>query len=347
MTAPRTIGVVDLFCGAGGLAYGLSQAGLSIRAGIDNDPQAGFAFTANCPGSSFHALDLKKVRASDIEALYSPGDLRLLAGGPPCQPFSKLTNGAKRHRAWNLLSTFGGLVEAIRPELVVLENVPELVTRGRDVFERFLRSLDANGYKYDWKVVHCPEYGIPQYRRRLVLLASSLGLVAIPEGATAAREWKTVRKTFKGLRPLKAGEQDSNDPIHASSRLSDLNLRRIRATPHNGGSRDSWPDDLVLDCHRRESGSKYVSVYGRMSWDEPAPTMTTLCTGIGNGRFGHPTQDRAISLREAALLQSFPPSYKFWPTDQEINRKAIGRLIGNAVPPALAEVLGEQIRRCL
>jgi len=144
---------------------------------------------------------------------------------------------------------------------------------------------------------------------------------------------------------LKIGESDPDDPLHGAPLLSPLNLRRLQATPHDGGTRKDWPDDLVLECHRKKSGERYFSIYGRMWWDRPAPTMTTLCTGIGNGRFGHPEQDRSITLREAALFQSFPREYAFWPRDQKLNRSAVSKLIGNAVPPKLAKALGEAVIR--
>jgi DNA (cytosine-5)-methyltransferase 1 len=225
-----------------------------------------------------------------------------------------------------------------------MENVPELAERGREVFDRFVDRLEKLDYHVDWRIVHCQEYGIPQSRRRLVLLASQLGEIHVPEGRYRyPSQWRTVRKTIGNLTPLDSGEEDISDPMHAASLLSSLNLKRIRATRHNGGTRHDWPDRLVLDCHRKKSGESYFSIYGRMWWDRPAPTMTTLCTGIGNGRFGHPTQDRSITLREAALFQSFPRSYEFWPSDERLNRKAVGRMIGNAVPPKLARALGKSI----
>ncbi len=143
--------------------------------------------------------------------------------------------------------------------------------------------------------------------------------------------------------PRFPGGVDPQDPLHVAAQLSPLNLTRIRATPADGGSKDDWPSSLTLECHRRESGARYRSIYGRMWWDKPAPTMTTLCNGIGNGRFGHPEQDRAITLREAALLQTFPRQYAFWPSDQKLNRKAVARMIGNAVPPELARALGVEL----
>ena len=338
------ISAVDLFCGAGGLAHGLIQAGIRVEAGIDIDPQAEYAFRRNNPGAEFLRWDVARKRYQSIKKLFRPGKVRLLAGCAPCQPFSKLTNGSGRHESWDLLDNFGRLVRRILPELVTMENVPELQGRGRDVFQRFLRTLERCEYRVDWKLVRCEEYGVPQSRTRLVLLASRLGRIAVPGGTRREpSSWKTVRHTIGELPPLASGETDPDDPLHAASMLSPTNLERIRATPPDGGTWKHWPKDLVLACHRRQSGKTYSSIYGRMWWDKPAPTMTTLCNGLGNGRFGHPEQDRAITLREAAMFQSFPRDYEFWPRDQKLNRKAVGRMIGNAVPPRLARVLGEAL----
>jgi len=346
LTADSPVSAVDLFCGAGGLTHGLLQAGIKVEAGIDIDAQAEHAFIVNNPGVAFLKWDLGRKNFPSIRKLFSEGKYRLLAGCAPCQPFSKLTRAIEKHQYWDLLDNFGRFVEGIRPELVTMENVPELADRGHEVFDRFVRRLKRIGYCVDWDIVKCEQYGVPQARRRLVLLASLLGEITVPEGNYRhPSQWKTVRQTIGDLPPLEAGETDPRDPLHAASQLSPLNLRRIRATSHDGGTRHDWPDELVLDCHRKKSGERYHSIYGRMWWDKPAPTMTTLCTGIGNGRFGHPEQDRSITLREAALFQSFPRSYEFWPTDQKINRKAIGRMIGNAVPPKLAKALGQAIMK--
>jgi DNA (cytosine-5)-methyltransferase 1 len=349
MNLPRSdqsslITAVDLFCGAGGLTHGLRKAGIRVVAGIDIDPDAEFAFRTNNPGSEYLCWDLERKKIQSIANLFEPGKLRLLAGCAPCQPFSKYTNGKEKHRAWNLLNHFGRLVDRIRPELVTMENVPELAGRGRDVFDSFLKKLERAGYQVDWSVVDARHYGVPQSRQRLVLLGSRLGEISIPEGTfNSPNRWRTVRQTIGKLKPLESGGEDPLDPLHVASRLSEMNLRRVRATRHDGGSRKDWPDELLLPCQKRESGKTYVSVYGRMWWDQPAPTITTLCTGIGNGRFGHPEQDRAISLREAALIQSFPKTYRFWPSDNVVNRSAVSRMIGNAVPPKLAEALGNAI----
>lgn len=344
LTSDSPVSAVDLFCGAGGLTHGLLQAGIKVEAGIDIDEQARYAFVTNNPGVDFLAWDVGRKNYPSVKKLFAKDKYRLLAGCAPCQPFSKLTRAITKHECWDLLDNFGRFVEGIEPDFVTMENVPELADRGREVFDRFLNRLENKGYFVDWEVVKCEEYGVPQSRRRLVLLASLLGDIKVPEGKyPQPSQWKTVRRTIGTLPPLDAGDIDPSDPLHAASQLSAMNLRRIRATSHDGGTRRDWPDELVLECHRKKSGERYHSIYGRMWWDKPAPTMTTLCTGIGNGRFGHPEQDRSITLREAALFQSFPRSYEFWPLGQKINRKAISRMIGNAVPPRLAKALGEAI----
>jgi DNA (cytosine-5)-methyltransferase 1 len=214
-----------------------------------------------------------------------------------------------------------------------MENVPPLADQS--VFEDFLRSLC--GYHVDHKVIDARKIGLPQTRKRLVLVASKLGPIklTVDDGTPV----KTVRKTIGDLPPIKAGEADPNDPLHIASRLSPTNLKRIRASKPGGTWRD-WPDELRAACHIKETGSTYPAVYGRMEWGEASPTITTQCFGYGNGRFGHPEQDRAISLREAAMLQGFPKNYRFTPPGKRPSFASIGRLIGNAVPVPLAEFIG-------
>ena len=342
--ADSPVSAVDLFCGAGGLTHGLLQAGIKVEAGIDIDEQAEYAFVTNNPKTKYLAWDVGRKTSPSIEKLFVEGKIRLLAGCAPCQPFSKLTQAIDNHHCCDLLNNFARFIDKIQPELVAMENVPELAERGREVFNHFVDTLEKLDYNVDWKIVKCEEYGVPQFRRRLVLLASKLGELKVPAGRYHnEKKWKTVRKTIGDLPPLESGEEHPSDRLHVASKLSDLNLRRIKATSPDGGNRREWPEELVLECHKRETGDRYHSIYGRMWWDKPSPTMTTLCTGIGNGRFGHPEQHRSITLREAALLQSFPKSYQFWPPGAKLNRGAVSRMIGNAVPPRLAKALGRAI----
>jgi DNA (cytosine-5)-methyltransferase 1 len=318
----------------------LLRAGIRVQAGIDIDPAAAHAYSSNNAGADFLQWDVSRKNYTSITKLFARGKFRLLAGCAPCQPFSKLTNGIVRHRSWDLLDNFGRFVAGIVPELVTMENVPELSHRGLEVFDSFLRILDLNHYYVDWKIVNCADYGVPQLRKRLVLVASRLGNIQVPKGLSKR---KTVRQTIGCLPPVVAGAQHPDDALHVAARLSPINMKRIRATPLDGGTKADWPSEIVLDCHRRESGSRYSSIYGRMWWDRPAPTMTTLCNGLGNGRFGHPEQDRAITLREAALLQTFPQDYEFWPPEETISSGAVARMIGNAVPPKLGCALGHAL----
>lgn len=346
---PKSLGAspvsaVDLFCGAGGLTHGLLRAGIRVEAGVDVDGFAEHAYSANNGGAKFLQWDVSRLTSPAIGKLFADDKYRLLAGCAPCQPFSKLTNGLVRHRSWDLLDNFGRFVKGIVPELVTMENVPELAARGSEVFEHFIGTLERLGYWVDWRIVNCQEYGAPQSRKRLVLLASLLGEIKVPKGARSSpAQWKTVRQAIGRLPPLTSGAVHPNDYLHSAALLSPMNLKRVRATPHDGGTRADWPRRLLLDCQKRKSGARYHSIYGRMWWDKPAPTMTTLCNGIGNGRFGHPEQDRAITLREAALLQTFPRSYEFWPPQEKVNTKAVARMIGNAVPPELARAVGRAI----
>lgn len=338
------VSAVDLFCGAGGLTHGLLQAGIKVEAGIDIDKQAEYAFVTNNLNTKYLVWDVGRKKSSSIEKLFTNGKIRLLAGCAPCQPFSKLTQAIENHQSWGLLNNFSRFVARIKPELVTMENVPELAERGQEVFDHFVNTLKKLEYHVNWKIVKCEEYGVPQSRRRLVLLGSKFGELKIPEGKYCSeKKWKTVRKIIGKLPPLKSGEGHPKDLLHVASKLSELNLQRIKATLPDGGNRLDWPKELVLECHKKKSGERYHSIYGRMWWDKPSPTMTTLCTGIGNGRFGHPEQHRSITLREAALLQSFPRSYQFWPPGIKLNRSAVSRMIGNAVPPQLAKVLGQAI----
>jgi DNA (cytosine-5)-methyltransferase 1 len=213
----------------------------------------------------------------------------------------------------------------------------------KNVLGDFVKLLEQEGYSVSVNVVYCPQYGIPQTRRRLVLLASQFGPIKLIDPLLKdAKDYRTVKDTIGELPPIGAGEICQTDPFHRASALSPKNLLRIRATSE-GGSWKEWPDELKLECHKRQSGKSFGSVYGRMSWNMPSPTITTQCTGLGNGRFGHPSQDRAITPREAALLQTFPLSYKFFEDESAISIIKASRYVGNAVPPVLGEVVAESI----
>jgi len=336
--APRIVGV-DLFCGVGGLTHGLVRGGIEVAAGIDIDASCKFPFEAN-NSASFLERDVGKLEVDDIAPFYEDADFTLLAGCAPCQPFSTYSRSGRNREyesQWPLVSAFGSLVKEIKPDLVTMENVPQLADH--PVFQQFLGNL--SGYKKWWQVIECSSIGIPQTRKRLVLLASRLGSTALELSQKRIRR-TTVRETIASLPPIDAGERDPKDELHAAPSLSPLNMSRIRASRPGGTWRD-WPEELQAACHRKDTGATYPSVYGRMEWDQPAPTITTQCFGYGNGRFGHPEQDRAISLREAAMLQTFPKSYAFVPPDAPIKFNKMGRLIGNAVPVRLGEIIARSL----
>jgi len=334
---------IDLFCGAGGLSYGLMRAGVRVVAGVDLDPACRFPFERNV-GAPFLEADIGEISGGDLARLYPKGAVRLLAGCAPCQPFSPFRRGedVSGDAKWGLLKDFARLVRELKPELVTMENVPGLASQS--VFRGFVKSLERGGYNVDWASVYCPRYGIPQHRRRLVLLASSVGEVKVPPGRLENDQFRTVREAISKLPPLSVGEADPRDRLHRARSLTQTNVQRLRAS-RPGGSWEDWPLELRAPCHVRASGQSYRSVYARMSWDEPAPTITTQAYNFGTGRFGHPEQDRSITLREAALLQTFPRKYRFVRPREEIFFLIVGRLIGNAVPPRLAYHIGKELMR--
>lgn len=334
---------VDLFCGAGGLTYGLEQAGVRVAVGVDVDRHCAYPFEANT-NAKFVCQDIQKIGGEEIVKAWGSAGTRVLVGCAPCQAFSTYTQGGrgKRDKRWVLLKKFADLIEETTPDVVSMENVTPL--EDTEVFRRFVKRLEQYGYNVEYDIVDCRDYGAAQMRRRLVLLASRLGAIELVRPTPKEQASRTsVRDAIAHLPKLKAGEVSPNDPLHRSASLTELNLRRIRASRPGGTWRD-WPETLVADCHTKKSGRTYPGVYGRMEWDKPSPTITGQCFGYGNGRFGHPEQDRALSLREAAILQTFPDTYAFIRGDEKFpGMTNIGRMIGNAVPPLLGKVIGRSI----
>lgn len=339
--ATRSLAAVDLFCGVGGLTHGLAKAGIPVLAGIDLDPACKFPFESNNKSMFVHS-DIEEVKSEDLINLYPPDTIRILVGCAPCQRFSRYSRRHERStdQKWEMLKHFSRLVEGVRPSIVSMENVPELT--GHDVFQSFKESLERLGYRVSYSNVFCPDYGVPQLRTRLVLFASLLGDVKLLPPTRKPSKYKTVRQTIKKSPPIVAGGCDAVDTLHRASNLSPLNMERIRVSKA-GSSWREWPAHLIAACHKAQSGENYPSVYGRMEWDKPSPTITTQFFGYGNGRFGHPEQDRAISLREGALLQTFPKKYRFCPKNADVSFSSLGRLIGNAVPVRLGEIIGKSI----
>jgi DNA (cytosine-5)-methyltransferase 1 len=333
--------VVDLFCGAGGLSYGFKSEGFTLAAGIDIDEACRFPYVTN-NRAPFIRKDVGSLTAKDVELLFEPRGTRVLVGCAPCQPFSSY-NQKNEDPNWRLLQSFGRIIDQVRPDVVSMENVPQLMKfKEGKTFRKFVAILHAADYHVAWDVLYGPDYGLAQTRSRLVLLASRLGEITLPK-PTHKTLYRTVKDEIGALPRLKHGEANESDPLHCASRLSATNALRMASAKPGGTWRD-WDPKLVTACHKAESGRGYSSVYGRMEWAAPSPTITTQFYGFGNGRFGHPDQDRALSLREGALLQGFPRDYQFVAPGERVQFKTVGRLIGNAVPVKLATAIAKTVR---
>lgn len=346
----KQFSVVDLFCGIGGLTHGFIKENFKVDAGIDFDKSCQYAFEANNK-AKFLYKDITKLNPLELKSLYRKNHKKILVGCAPCQPFSiynhKNSNNGQiktNDNKWKLLYSFASLIEDTNPEIISMENVPLLIKfNNGKVFKNFVKRLENKGYHVTWSIVNAQDYGVPQRRKRLILFGSKYGKLELIPPTVKNGKYKTVKDAIGFLPKIEDGVADPNDSIHRARKLTDLNKKRIQATKE-GGSWKDWDKSLWLDCHKKESGKSFRSVYGRMKWNEVAPTMTTYCTGLGNGRFGHPDQDRAISLREAALIQSFPKNYKFHDSKMPFSSPNIARQIGNAVPVDLGVAIAKSIK---
>jgi len=335
-----SVSAIDLFCGGGGLTYGLQKAGLPIKYGIDADKKCQYPFEKNT-NATFICKDVSSLAIDEITSLFGDADIKILVGCAPCQPFSTY-NHKNDNPDWELLNSFSKLITALLPDIVSMENVPQLIKfQGGKIFSEFVGDLKDHSYSVSFKTLYGPDFGLPQSRSRLVLLASRLGNIELPK-PTHANRHRTVRDAIGKLPPIEAGETSQDDPLHRARSMSDTNLKRIKASLPGGTWRD-WDEKLRAKCHTKKSGETYSSVYGRMRWDKPSPTITTQFCGFGNGRFGHPEQNRALSLREGALLQGFPKSYKFFDQKKPLSISKISQIIGNAVPVDIGKAIGKAI----
>ncbi len=335
---------VDLFCGIGGLTHGIQKAGINVVAGIDIDSTCKYAYEEN-NNAAFINKGIENITAEEINSLYPADSIKILMGCAPCQPFSNyslryIKDGHKDNK-WKLLYYFLNLVENTNPNIVSMENVPQLSKEV--VFNDFVTKLKNLGYSVSWSIVNCANYGVPQNRKRLVLLASRFGNINIIPPIYNKDNYLTVGDLIKALPPLEDGSVCKKDQLHRTSKLSKTNKHRIKQSIP-GGTWADWDEKLRLPCHMKSTGKGYGAVYGRMEWNKPSPTITTQFYGYGNGRFGHPEQNRAISLREGALLQSFPVDYKFIDDNNPQTNKQIGIHIGNAVPVELGNAIGISIK---
>lgn len=349
---------MDLFCGIGGLTHGLLKAGVKVVAGYDLDASCRYAYEANNEGAVFHHADVTTLTAADLRKHYPEGAVRVLVGCAPCQPFSSLKRTSRAEDvqsgasprtdlddpAWAPLRHFGQLIEDLSPDVVSMENVTRLANRKKyPVYDEFIGRLERAGYLVTEYRPYGPDFGIPQRRRRLVVFASKHGSVnLVRPGKKPAPEDVSVARSLSVLPKLEHGQSDPNDRVHVVRRLTETNLKRVEAS-RPGGTWEDWPEALRLECHKKATGTSFASVYGRMDPEAPAPTITTQFFNVGTGRFVHPEQNRGLSLREGAILQTFPREYAFVEDGKPLSIQGLGRHIGNAVPPVLGRVIGRSI----
>ena len=354
----RQFTAIDLFAGCGGLSSGLKDAGFRVLAAVENDVDAAASYGANHPEVKLYDVDIRHVQPTRVlrELGLKRGQVDLVAGCPPCQGFTRLTEKRRRRDPRNLLvREFLRIVLALRPRACMLENVPGLTRKGRRLFGELRRGLEAAGYHINYEVLELANYGVPQFRKRLVLFAGLHEEIPLPkpthwnpDSAGSRHPWRTVRDAIGFLRKpptrsavlLRAVKPEH--PLHVARDIAPAVRKRLEHARKNGRSRSSLPASLALACHQRRSDG-YSDVYGVMSWSSPSPTMTSGCTNASKGRFGHPRQPRPLTAREAALLQTFPVDYKFRGT----NLDSVAAQIGNALPRRFAKVAARTIANWL
>jgi len=349
-----TLNAVELFAGGGGLAVGLERAGIKPVAAIEFEPNAAATFKANHPDVEVFCQDVATVTGAELLSL-AGGSVDILAACPPCQGYSSLTSRWRRtDPRCELVSEVARLTEEIKPLAVMIENVPGLAGKGWPIFGDLVARLEAVGYVCTWGVLQVADYGVPQLRRRLVLLAGLGFAISLPkptharDGAGGLARWKTVRETI-GDRKSEAVtfkpslDRDSLAAVdwHVVRRMSPDNVKRLESLKEGESGKD-LPDTLRPACHR--GGYRgFSNVYGRLKWDEPSATITAGCTTLSKGRFGHPEENRTLSLREAALLQTFPSDYKF----ETARIDKICEIIGNALPCDFAAAIASHVSNAI
>lgn len=343
----KDLKAVDFFCSGGGMSSGIQAAGIQVLAGIDFDVNCKETYEANIKGAEFIYADVFDLKERDLEkrlSLKKNDDELVLIGCSPCQFWSIInTTKEKSKQSKNLLIEFHRFVTYFNPGYVVVENVPGVLRKkeesGLDEFIVWLKSKD---YTVHFQVHEVSNYGVPQHRKRFTLIANRITKVEL-EPVVRIGNKITVRDVLgveNGFPKVSQGHKDTTEFLHSVAGLNFLNLERLNLTPHDGGTRMAYVHDkrLAPACHFEKTDG-FKDIYGRMWWDKPSPTITTKFFSFSNGRFGHPEENRAISLREGATLQSFPLTYKFIGT----STSNIARMIGNAVPPKYATAIGKAI----
>lgn len=326
---------IDLFSGCGGLSEGLSQAGFDVIAALEIDAQAAKCYEMNHQKTTLIRKDIRKVTSTDIIKILGDRELHLLAGCPPCQGFSSVRRLNKKKSARDsrnsLILDFLRLVKKLKPLTIMLENVAAL--KDYYLFKEMIRTMERIGYRIDYDIVNVADYGVPQRRKRLVLVGSLLGEVEI---APVTGERCTVRNAIGDLTSVKK----TRDPLHRITADHTTKVREmIKLIPHNGGSRADLPKEYELKCHKKKNIG-FKDIYGRLCWDDVSSTITGGCLNPSKGRFLHPQENRVISPREASLLQTFPAGYRF---PVNMSKGDLGALIGNALPPKFSRIQAKHI----
>ncbi len=343
---------IDFFCGAGGMSQGFSDAGINVIGALDNDSACQAAHQANHPQTKFLLEDIKKYKvrqlATDIPKLKQDDKSMIFIACSPCQHWTTLRHSREKSAESNdLLKYFCNFVEYYKPAGIVIENVTGIAKNPEESgLSDLLELLKDSGYKYDYRKLSCQFYGVPQKRRRFILIAAkdkevSIDMIIKDAKKTTVRE-KLVDTDGCPLPKLKPGERDNKNSLHRTAKLSDTNIKRLKKTAPGKGN-IGWRNDPLLAINAYRGNKRFMTNYGRMAWDEPAPTITTKFSSLGCGQFGHPGEIRTISLYEGALLQTFPSDYMFPGNSMQ----TIARLIGNAVPPELAYRIAKAMKQIL
>ena len=346
----KIIKAIDFFCGGGGMSYGMQQAGIKVLAGIDNEENCRATYEANIKKAKFIKADVFKLTEKELEKrlnLQKNDDELLLIGCSPCQFWSIInTDKSKSELSKNLLIEFERFVKYFNPGYVIVENVPGLFSKKEESgLTNFVSWLECNKFTVHFKIHNIADYGVPQRRRRFTLIANRVtNKELVPIKSRKKLTVKDVLGEENGFAKISAGHKDKTDFMHTVPNISDLTLRRLKKVRKDGGNRLDFANDseLQLDCFIGKDNS-FKDTFGRLWWDKPSPTITTKFFSVSNGRFVHPEENRALSIREGATLQSFPIDYKFYGS----SIASIARIIGNAVPPKYAEKIGLAIKKSL
>lgn len=332
-------------CGIGGATRGFNDAGIRVLKGIDNEIKCKETYEKNNKPSKFVHEDITSFSIHSLfnDIRFRENDYLVFIACAPCQPYSRKGVQDPEDSRVRLILSINELIYEYEPDFVFVENVPGFLSFYPDIFSQFLEPFKKLTYHFSYDILNLKKYGVPQNRRRFLFLASKHSPIDLPlfTHGKGLLPYVSVRNKIQRYPPIQAGESDPDIPNHETYNVSSLTMRRLQATPPNGGGRKDWPSDLMLECHKGDT-SGHWDVYGRMRWDDVGPTLTCRCINLSNGRFVHPEQNRGISVREAASLQTFKDDFILY----ELKTNA-AKQIGNAVPPIVAYQFAKKIKEAV